>query len=39
MLSKQLAKNTYQKFLDDIVGIYDSVLRKRIIIETEADDD
>lgn len=27
MPSKQLAKNTYQKPLDDIAGIYDSALR------------
>ena len=27
MPSKQLAKNTYQKFLDDIAGIYDRALK------------
>mgnify|MGYP001576446021 CR=1 FL=1 len=27
MLSKQLAKNTYRKLLDDIAGIYDSALK------------
>ncbi len=27
MPSRQLAKNTYQKFLDDIAGIYDRALK------------
>ena len=28
MPSRQLAKNTYPKLLDDIAGIYDSALRE-----------
>jgi hypothetical protein len=27
MPSRQLAKNTHQKFLDDIAGIYDRALK------------
>ena len=39
MPSRQPAKNTYPKLLDDIAGIYDSALRENIITETEADYD